>query len=401
VSDDRPGDPKAVRHLRPQMGQAPPTPLTPFGDMTEEEIQQALSAPAGRVWTIPGDDEAAIVHEMTEKLQHLRRPFPPERIEKKPQPMWKDAWKDKRGSRCDVCHGYHVLENCIHLDYVGHANTTERLLEADPFWDWEPMAYTEAGTPYFSDGGLWIKLTVCGVTRIGFGDGKNPKEIIGDAIRNAAMRFGVALDLWAKVDLHEGVNRGDGEAPRSQRRDAGDRVSDSARQGGHRAGRQRGNTPANVAADPPPPNQDALDSLAEVCDSEGIDRRWAADRFESDYGIHIKQGSTDQILDFAAELLAAASGGPDISGDTDASGGPGADDGADGGGGAEAGVEDRRAENDVDPAAGEDAGGGVSDAGDGDSAGAVGHGGAKPAEPVVSDDPTDTSDVEPKPGDLF
>jgi hypothetical protein len=28
------------------------------------------------------------------------------------------------------------------------------------------------------------------------------KEKIGDAIRNAAMRFGVALDLWAKIDLH-------------------------------------------------------------------------------------------------------------------------------------------------------------------------------------------------------
>ncbi len=50
-------------------------------------------------------------------------------------------------------------------------------------------------------GNLWIKLTVCGVTRPGVGDGKTAKELIGDAIRNAAMRFGVALDLWAKEDL--------------------------------------------------------------------------------------------------------------------------------------------------------------------------------------------------------
>ncbi len=28
------------------------------------------------------------------------------------------------------------------------------------------------------------------------------KECIGDAIRNAAMRFGVALDLWSKADRH-------------------------------------------------------------------------------------------------------------------------------------------------------------------------------------------------------
>ena len=39
--------------------------------------------------------------------------------------------------------------------------------------------------------------------RIGVGDGKSAKECIGDAIRNAAMRFGVALDLWAKDDLVE------------------------------------------------------------------------------------------------------------------------------------------------------------------------------------------------------
>ena len=30
------------------------------------------------------------------------------------------------------------------------------------------------------------------------------KQLISDAIRNAAMRFGVALDLWAKEDLHAG-----------------------------------------------------------------------------------------------------------------------------------------------------------------------------------------------------
>ena len=57
-----------------------------------------------------------------------------------------------------------------------------------------------------------IKLTVCGVTRIGYGSAvaKNTpdgqanavKEVIGDALRNAAMRFGAALDLWHKGDLH-------------------------------------------------------------------------------------------------------------------------------------------------------------------------------------------------------
>ena len=96
------------------------------------------------------------------------------------------------------------------LDYVGHAATTDRLLEVDPGWTWEPYALDEHGLPALDKAGnLWIKLTVCGVTRPGVGDGKTAKELIGDAIRNAAMRFGVALDLWAKEDLQA---NGDGPA---------------------------------------------------------------------------------------------------------------------------------------------------------------------------------------------
>ena len=88
------------------------------------------------------------------------------------------------------------------LDYVGHAATTDRLLAVDPDWSWEPFALDENGLPALdAEGNLWIRLTVCGVTRPGVGDGKTAKERIGDAIRNAAMRFGVALDLWAKEDL--------------------------------------------------------------------------------------------------------------------------------------------------------------------------------------------------------
>jgi hypothetical protein len=89
---------------------------------------------------------------------------------------------------------------------------TDRLLEADPFWFWEPLAFTDDGLPRFDDtGGLWIKLTVGGVSRLGYGHaetksfqeaGARLKEVIGDALRNAGMRFGCALDLWHKGDLH-------------------------------------------------------------------------------------------------------------------------------------------------------------------------------------------------------
>lgn len=113
------------------------------------------------------------------KATALRKPFPAESIGKLP----------KGGAM---------------LDYVGHAAVTDRLLTVDPNWSWEPLALGPDGLPALDrSGNLWIKLTVCGVTRIGVGDGKNAKECIGDAVRNAAMRFGVALDLWAKENLVE------------------------------------------------------------------------------------------------------------------------------------------------------------------------------------------------------
>ena len=97
----------------------------------------------------------------------------------------------------------------VKLAYVGHAALTDRLLDTDPAWTWEPLALDDRGLPALDEvGGLWIKLTICGVTRLGYGDagqkkgGDAMKERIGDALRNAAMRFGAALDLWHKGDLH-------------------------------------------------------------------------------------------------------------------------------------------------------------------------------------------------------
>lgn len=97
----------------------------------------------------------------------------------------------------------------VKLAYVGHAALTDRLLSVDPLWNWEFNSVNADGTPVIDkDGGMWIKLTVCGVTRLGYGDaqgktgGNAMKERIGDALRNAAMRFGAALDLWHKGDLH-------------------------------------------------------------------------------------------------------------------------------------------------------------------------------------------------------
>jgi hypothetical protein len=147
------------------------------------------------------EEEETMTSMTPEAAAALRAPFQDEQVGKLPKPTKRDNAK----GRCDECGGYHGLP-AVHLDYVGHAATTDRLLQVDPEWTWEPMVVGPNGEPLVVNGGLWIKLTVCGVTRPGFGDATGSggmKEMIGDAIRNAAMRFGVALDLWSKQDLHD------------------------------------------------------------------------------------------------------------------------------------------------------------------------------------------------------
>lgn len=144
-------------------------------------------------------------------LALLREPFADHQVSKLPKATCKqEDYRNLTKGTCTVCGGYHATTRTIHLDYVGHAAVTDRLLSADPNWSWEPLTFAADGTPMVDkDGGFWIKLTVCGMTRLGYGDaggktGNNAmKERIGDAIRNAAMRFGVALDLWHKGELHK------------------------------------------------------------------------------------------------------------------------------------------------------------------------------------------------------
>lgn len=151
-----------------------------------------------------------------EALKKLREPFPDNQISALPKPtraQTEEVKRDfKKGIRCDLCGQWHHPQ-VQHLSYVGHAALTDRLLDVDPLWSWEPLATDEAGLPAIDrDGGLWIKLTVAGMTRIGYGDapgkmgGDAMKERIGDALRNAGIRFGCALDLWHKGDLHAHEN---------------------------------------------------------------------------------------------------------------------------------------------------------------------------------------------------
>jgi hypothetical protein len=175
---------------------------------------------------------------MSKEMQAiLREPFPPEKVGVLPR-ITCDECKASAGracnrhkkGRCPGCKQW-ITDGHIHLSYVGHAAVTDRLLKADPNWTWTPMyrdvdpavlaAAAGTGDPAVieaviaasparrdENGGLWILLRVGGVVRPGYGtdDQRGPdreKRLISDAIRNAAMRFGVALDLWSKEDLGE------------------------------------------------------------------------------------------------------------------------------------------------------------------------------------------------------
>ena len=290
MSDKKDGDPNAVRHLRPDnMPGTTPVEVHPDDDFDDD----------------PGW--------LVAQLEKLRAPFPPEEIEKRPQPMWRNAWEGLKNSRCEECGGNHPAQNTIHLSYVGHAGVTRRLLEVDPLWDWEPVATDEDGLPRFDRfGGLWIRLTVCGVTRRGYGDaaGKGGsstavKEIIGDALRNAAMRFGVALDLWSKLDRHEAKQAPatvDRPVQRQVRGSGADHPRSSAAPGDTAAEPgSGGDTEAELSR---AFNQDALDELLSICTEQKIEPVDAAIRYaESHPGEDIRNATPEDIRAFAIKLI--------------------------------------------------------------------------------------------------
>lgn len=95
------------------------------------------------------------------------------------------------------------------LDFVGHADVTKMLIEIDPNWTWEPVAFDDHGLPaYRVENGYahmagW--LTIHGIRRLGIGSVQHNKqdllkELCSDFIRNAAMRFGICLALWTKQE---------------------------------------------------------------------------------------------------------------------------------------------------------------------------------------------------------
>jgi hypothetical protein len=156
--------------------------------------------------------------------QELRKPFPKEVMGLLPKVSCYNcaqAGKQARSAfdkhcdkhkmiKCGDC-GAYITEGHIHLDFVGHAAITDRLNAACGPENWEliPLGFDEQGNPKLdSQGQLWCSLTIFGARKLCVGDGATSgKELIGDALRNGAMRFGVALDLWTKEELESTLDQ--------------------------------------------------------------------------------------------------------------------------------------------------------------------------------------------------
>jgi hypothetical protein len=101
-----------------------------------------------------------------------------------------------------------IPRNGINLAYVSHADITKILIEVDPAWSWQPVAWDNGRPAINVENGtatMWGTLTLLGKSMLGVGSVRADKqdldkELVGDFLRNAAMRFGIALSLWSKQD---------------------------------------------------------------------------------------------------------------------------------------------------------------------------------------------------------
>lgn len=110
------------------------------------------------------------------------------------------------------------------LDFVGHADITRLLLEIDPTWRWVPIEWKDGRPAIHVENGMatmWGELTLLGQARLGVGSVRADKvdldkELVGDFLRNAAMRFGICLSLWTKQEWEDL-----GETPKKPARPVG------------------------------------------------------------------------------------------------------------------------------------------------------------------------------------
>ena len=147
------------------------------------------------------------------------------------------------------------------LDFVGHADVNKALIEIDPLWTWQPVAWDDEGMPKIKIANgvatMWGIMTVHGKGMLGVAtvQANKPdlyKELASDFIRNAAMRFGVYLSLWTKNEWEDAAIS---SKTSSRKPKADDSKDDTLR----------------------PAHPDALKKFIEVCAKDNLDHDQVAD----------------------------------------------------------------------------------------------------------------------------
>ncbi len=109
----------------------------------------------------------------------------------------------------------------VKLSYFGHADTTLALIDVDPEFTYDYRRTPDGRADIYESGKNLVlegTLTVLAVTRPCIGTcqnnkGEPEKELIGDLLRNGALRFGIATGLWSKVDDATDDNHVEDAAP--------------------------------------------------------------------------------------------------------------------------------------------------------------------------------------------
>lgn len=132
--------------------------------------------------------------------EHLRRPFTPEAVKWKIQNLL-GAQKDAKG-RPDA----KTAKGGVIVAYIDARLVIERLNLLTPGWQ---DGYVQR------DGGVMqCGLSVCGLTRYGFGQHGDVKAAESDALKRAGVKFGVGVSLYAITALTYWRAKNDAEAAR-------------------------------------------------------------------------------------------------------------------------------------------------------------------------------------------
>jgi len=151
------------------------------------------------------------------------------------------------------------------LDFVGHADITRILIEVDPCWRWLPIGWEDGRPKIHVENGIatmWGELTLLGQARLGVGSCRADKqdldkELVSDFLRNAAMRFGIALSLWTKQEWEDLGGKPSAPAPKV--------------------------IPARKPAEQDTPaTSEAIAKFLKACDDAGIDYEQVADAADVD-----------------------------------------------------------------------------------------------------------------------